>query len=126
MEEVRQAVPRSPDRQALPGNATVAVDETSGRPGCLPDSNVLDKAAETQGPQAVSPEPADRFGKQLEDISNELKDCKEQISHLRKQTEELKVAEQIISELSTRNRELSEQFHEREIRLPGVAINGHE
>ena len=56
----------------------------------------------------------------LQCVSNGIKSCQEKLSHLACAIDELGAADQIITDLSTRYRDLNERFYEREVLLPVV------
>ena len=84
------------------------------------DNDESETAPEQGTRQFMSPELAQELDKQLEVISGDLKSCREDLSCLAKEINELKAAEQIIANLNAHYKELSEQFHEREIVLPVI------
>jgi molecular chaperone GrpE (heat shock protein) len=56
----------------------------------------------------------------LDNVSNRIKKFSEQLSLIVQQAEQLKAADSVIAELSTRCRSMSEQFYEREVLLPVI------
>ncbi len=63
---------------------------------------------------------AEQLGQCLEGIVNTMQGFQEQLARLASATDDLKAADQIIAELSSRLRELSERFYEREVLLPVI------
>jgi molecular chaperone GrpE (heat shock protein) len=87
------------------------------------NAKAFDQLFETdksEKPRPVSAGLTEQLDKQLEDISSNLKTCHEELSRLASEVEELKAADRIITDLSTRYRDLSEQFYEREVLLPVI------
>lgn len=62
--------------------------------------------------------PFSSFTTKLRGIESKVKNCNEQLCLITRRTQELQTTEHVIAELSTQNRELREQFHEREVLLP--------
>jgi molecular chaperone GrpE (heat shock protein) len=60
----------------------------------------------------------ERLSGQLESISGDVSSCRELLLGLAREVDELKAADQIVTDLGNRCRDLSEQFHEREVLLP--------
>jgi molecular chaperone GrpE (heat shock protein) len=56
----------------------------------------------------------------LDNVSNNIKNCSEQLTYMVQQADQLKAADRIIAQLSARCRTLSEQFYEREVLLPVI------
>lgn len=119
MERTKDLKPESTNEESTSGDAPVVCNNGSQEIGQLFDEE-LGKTPEPESSQSVLPDLAGKLTKQLEDISNDLKVCQEQLSRLTQETEELKGSEQIISNLSSRCRDLTEQFHERQIILPVI------
>ena len=119
MEKPKEPKPESPSEESSSGDIPAVCNNGSQEIGQLLDKE-LEKTPELESSQALLPDLSDKLGKQLEDISNDIKGCQEQLSRLTQETEELKGAEQIISNLSSRCRDLTERFHEREILFPVI------
>jgi molecular chaperone GrpE (heat shock protein) len=119
MEKTKDLKPESINEESPSGGTTVVFNNGSQEIGQLLDEE-LEKTPELESSQSLLPDLSEKLTKQLEEISNDLKGCKEQLSRLARETEELKGAEQIISNLSSRCRDLTEQFHEREILFPVI------
>jgi len=119
MEKNKESKPESINKESTSGDAPVACNNGSEELGQLFDEE-LGKTPQLESFQSLTPDLAGKLTKQLEDISNNLKGCQGQLSRLTKETEELKGAEQIISNLSSRYRDLTERFYEREILLPVI------
>jgi molecular chaperone GrpE (heat shock protein) len=91
------------------------------------DSGVIDTPFETNESEtdcaslksnSVLANSVERLSGQLEDISGDVSGCKELLLGLAREIDELKAADQIVTDLGNRCRDLSEQFHEREVLLP--------
>jgi molecular chaperone GrpE (heat shock protein) len=79
------------------------------------EADVRSRDAQPNHSAGLSGALAKQLSSQLEGILKELGSCREELSRLSIQTEELKAADQIVADLSNRYRELSEQFYEREV-----------
>lgn len=119
MEKTKDLQPESINEESSSGDTPVVCNNGSQEIGQLLDEE-LEKTPELEDSQTLLPDLSEKLAKQLEDLSNDLKGCKEQLSRLTQETEELKGAEQIISNLSSCYRDLTEQFYEREILLPVI------
>jgi hypothetical protein len=119
MEETKTPTPEPCDEQGPSGFAETVQDGNAetGRP-LDADKSRKDPMLENSSP--VGNPSVEKLSKQLEDVSNDIKGCQEKLSHLAGGIDELKAADQIIADLSTRYRDLNERFYEREVLLPVV------
>jgi len=117
MEKTKDLKAESINEESPSGDTHVVCNNESQEIGQLLDEE-LEKNPELESSRTLLPILSEKLAKQLEDLSNDLKECKAQLSCLTQETKELKSAEQIISNLSSCNRDLTEQFYEREVLLP--------
>src|SRR4030042_1212513 len=112
MEDSRTPKPIPCDRQE-PHSCTGTVQTDNTETHRPPDAAKSEGDPIPENSHSTSHSSVEQLGKQLEDVSNAIKNCYEKLSHLACGIDELRAADQIIKDLSTRYRDLNERFYER-------------
>lgn len=119
MEETKTPISEPCDEQGQP-DCIETVQTDNAETGQSLDVDASEKGPMPESLNSGIASLVEQLGKQIEDISGDVKKCSEQLSQIVQQTDQLKAADSIIAELSTRCRTLSEQFYEREVLLPVI------